>query len=413
MLKFCGNQRSIKGWYVFAIYGVMPVRKIMTLRERILAVYRGQVPDVVPYMLDLSHWFYHWRQLPWDISVSYVDPERELIDYHRKTGAGFYMPNLAAFFSVVHPSDIHVSAGKRMKNGTNEIVWRIETPVGSIERARVWQEQTYAWGISKWGIRDEKGLRVFQHAMSSREFVPHWDRYRRWDEYVGDHGVVYLPLGYSATGHLLNYWMGIEAFVYATMDYPKLLHETIDTVNANNLELVDMLCESPAEVIIMGDNFSSDIQPPSFFNEWSRSFYEEAIARIHRAGKYVAVHIDGRLKGALRMIREMGADCADAVTPVPMGDLTPKECRAEAGNEFILSGGVSADLWLPEVPLETFEAKVMEWLDQKEVSFRLIANAGDQVPPGAEEKRIAVMHDLVAEHGRFAGVTYRQGGTRS
>ena len=66
----------------------------MTLCERILAVYREQVPDVVPYMLDLSHWLYHWRQLPWDISVSYVYPERELIDYHRKTDVGFYMPNL-------------------------------------------------------------------------------------------------------------------------------------------------------------------------------------------------------------------------------------------------------------------------------------------------------------------------------
>ena len=31
----------------------------MTMRERILAVYRGETPDVVPYMLDLSHWFYH------------------------------------------------------------------------------------------------------------------------------------------------------------------------------------------------------------------------------------------------------------------------------------------------------------------------------------------------------------------
>jgi len=27
----------------------------MTTRERILAVYRGQTPDVVPFMLDLSH----------------------------------------------------------------------------------------------------------------------------------------------------------------------------------------------------------------------------------------------------------------------------------------------------------------------------------------------------------------------
>ncbi len=58
------------------------------------------------------------------------------------------------------------------------------------------------------------------------------------------------------------------------------------------------------------------------------------------------------------MIREVGADCADAVTPLPLGDLTAQECRAEAGSEFILSGGVSPDLWLPDVPRKDFEASV-------------------------------------------------------
>jgi uroporphyrinogen-III decarboxylase len=101
------------------------------------------------------------------------------------------------------------------------------------------------------------------------------------------------------------------------------------------------------------------------------------------------------------MVRETGADCADAVTPTPMGDLTPAECRAEAGNTFILSGGVSPDLWLPEVPIQRFEAKVREWLAQKEATFRFIANAGDQVPPGAEERRIGLMRELVEEHGRL------------
>ena len=49
----------------------------MTERERILAVYRGETPDRVPCMLDLSHWFYHRRKKPWDLSVTYVQPECE------------------------------------------------------------------------------------------------------------------------------------------------------------------------------------------------------------------------------------------------------------------------------------------------------------------------------------------------
>ena len=202
-------------------------------------------------------------------------------------------------------------------------------------------------------------------------------------------------------GHLMHYWMGFESVVYAAADWPDLLRETVDAVNENSLQLIDLICESPAEVVIMGDNFSSDMQPGSFFEQWSRRYYKEAIQRLHRAGKFVAVHIDGKLKGALRMIREVGADCADAVTPTPMGDLSPGECRAEAGNDFILSGGVSPDLWRPESPIKLFEAKVLEWLEQKRQTSRLIANAGDQVPPGAEERRIAIMRDLVEEHGRF------------
>ncbi len=373
----------------------------MTLRERILAVYRGEKPDLVPFMLDLSHWHYHRRRQPWDLSISYTEPEYELIARHRELGAGFYLPNLGSFYSVIYPDDVKVATNKRVRNGVPEIAWRMETRSGSIERVRIWQEQTYSWPISRWGFADEAGLRVFCEAMSRRRYAAHWDRFRQWDESVGDTGVVYLPFGYSAMGHLLNYWMGIEAVVFATIDFPEALRETVDRVNANLLELVDLVCTSPAQIVLMGDNISGDIQPPAFFKRWSHAFYEEAVSRLHAAGKFVAVHIDGRLKGALAMVDDTGADCADAVTPTPMGDLTPAQCRAQAGNNFILSGGVSPDLWLPDVPIEAFEAKVIEWLDQKRSTFRFIANAGDQVPPGAEERRITRMRDLVEEHGKL------------
>ena len=70
----------------------------MNQRQRILSVYRGETPDAVPCMLDLSHWFYHKNRLPWDLSKAYDEPERELIDYHKRGGVGFYIPNLARFW---------------------------------------------------------------------------------------------------------------------------------------------------------------------------------------------------------------------------------------------------------------------------------------------------------------------------
>jgi hypothetical protein len=373
----------------------------MTLRERILAVYRGETPDVVPFMLDLSHWFYHRRRLHWDLTISYEKPERELIDYHRKAGVGFYLPNLAAFYSVQYGPDVSSEVRKEIRNGVPEISWRLSTPLGTIERRRVWEKDSYSWAISRWGIRDEQGLRILAYALRSRTYAPLWENYHAWNHYVGDAGVVYVLAGYSAMGHIMHYWMGVEKALFAAADWPGTMAEVIDEINSNGLALIDLLAESPAEVICLGDNFSSDIQPPAFFSRWSRAYYDEAIRRLHAAGKFVAVHIDGRLRGALSMIREAGADCADAVTPAPLGDLTAAECRREAGERFILSGGVPPNLWLPEVPVAVFKKSVEDWLELKNKSPRLIANAGDQVPPGADERRIGIMRDLVDEFGQY------------
>ena len=373
----------------------------MTIRERILAVYRAQTPEVVPFMLDLSHWFYHKHRLPWDLSRSYEEPEYALIDCHKRLGAGFYLPNLGAFYTADYGDEVDAEVIKGSRGGAPEITWRLTTPRGSIERKRVWEERSYSWPISAWGVETQADLRVLGDALASRTYHPRWERYQAWADAVGDHGVVYMPAGYSAMGQLLHYWMGVSRVMYAVRDWPEMMHRVVDQINENNLRLIDLLATSPAEVILMGDNFSSDIQPPHFFAEWSRPYYAEAIRRLHAAGKVVAAHIDGKLRGALRMMRETGADCADAVTPTPMGDLSPLECRREAGPDLILSGGVPPDLWLPRADIESFRSAVMAWLDLRRFGPRLIANAGDQVPPGAAQERIELMRDLVEQCARY------------
>lgn len=373
----------------------------MTERERLLAVYRGETPDRIPYFLDLSHWFNERNRIPFDLSAPATEPDGRLIEYHRKVGAGFYVANLASSYDLVYPADVSSTAHKETSPRGTEIVWRIETPLGAIERRRLWEDQSYSWGISKWGICDEQDLRVLEYAMTRARFVPAFDRYVKWQETAGDLGVVYMGSTYSAMGFLLCLWMGIEATIHATADIPEVMAAVIGAINENLLGLIDVLCRGPAEVIFMGDNFSSDIQPPSFFRRWSAPFYREAFRRIRAAGKYSAVHVDGRLRGLLREFSQLGADCIDAVTPCPGGDLTPAECRAEAGPNLILSGGVAPAVWLADRDDEGFRRAVMDWLSTRSTSPRLVAAAGDQVPPGAAPHRIEMMRDLVEEFGQY------------
>ncbi|MCX7424552.1 MAG: hypothetical protein NTW96_02810 [Planctomycetia bacterium] len=109
----------------------------MTPKQRIEAVYQGRTPDQVPFMLDLSHWFYHKNRLPWDLSKAYDKPEYELIDYHKRAGVGFYVPNLGSFFEVRYPPDVATTVTKSDDGRT--ITWQHETPLGTIRRSRVWK----------------------------------------------------------------------------------------------------------------------------------------------------------------------------------------------------------------------------------------------------------------------------------
>jgi len=373
----------------------------MTQRERILAVYHGQRPDVVPFMLDLSHWFCHARRRPWDLSVSYPHPESELIQYHKSVGAGFYIPNLASILEVSYGPEVEARTQKTEQDGLTVIAWSLHTPQGRIWRQRTWSPQTYSWHVSRWGVQTPRDLEVLAGAMATITFRPAASRYQEWASEVGEIGVVYASARYSAMGHLLNNWMGVERTVYAAYDWSDRVESAVYSINGALLGGIDALCQLSAEVILLGDNFSSDLQPPSFFNRWSRPFYTEAIRRIHAAGKRAAVHVDGRMRGLLGLFAEMGMDCIDAATPAPMGDLSPRQCREEAGPDLVLSGGVSPSLWLPEVPAADFDRAVIDWLELRKSSPRLIAAAGDQVPPGAMEDRILRMRDLVEEHGRY------------
>lgn len=373
----------------------------MTERERILTVYRGQLPDRVPFLLDLSHWFNQRHNIPFDLSDSMREPNLPLIEYHKKVGAGFYVANRFSCYDIVYPDDVVNTVSKKIFARGLEIVWQIETPIGTIERRRRWEEQSYSWCISKWGIRTEQDLRVFEYAMRRARFVPAFERYEKWQQAIDDFGTLYMPSTYSAMGFLLSLWMGIEKTIYATADMPEVMTDVIGAVNENLLTIIDILCRGPGEVIFMGDNFSSDIQSPRFFRRWSAPFYREAFKRIKVAGKHSAVHVDGRLRGLLREFSEIGADCIDAVTPYPEGDLTPKECREEAGPNLILSGGVPPAVWVENQSDDDFRKSVLDWLEIRKASPRLIAAAGDQVPPFAPEHRIGMMRDLVEKFGTY------------
>jgi len=369
----------------------------MTPRERVRAVYEGKTPDRVPLMLDLSHWYKKNHHVFFDLN-GFTQVEPQLISLHKCSGAVLYI-EAGNHFEIYFEDETVQSRTWTDEKGIFHT--QIATPLGSISEERVFNRESYSYHIRKWLVNDLKDLAILEYALKRRKCRPRFDRYRAWADAAGELGFIYTFLSYSGLGFLISRYMGVENTIMAIYDYQVEIAKFIQTVNETNLKILDEIITGPFEVLIVGDNHDSSVQSPPLFKRYTFDYYQEIATRLHRHGKYLAVHVDGEMKGLLKLMAECGVDCIDAATPAPMFSLTPEQARREAGDKMILSGGIPANVFGSTGTDTEFVETVKRWLDTRRLSYRLILAAGDQVPIDASWQRIAILEELVEQYGQY------------
>jgi len=367
----------------------------MTERERLELVLKGETPDRVPWFADLGHWYRAESGGIWNL-FKINNCTKEVTDLHREVKAGWYIE-----VGNLHEEFYEDGVTREREISGDYAIERFLTPSGDITMKRKWNPLSYSWDITKLMVETVKDLEILLYAIERRKFKPRYENWQTIEQTGGDIGLGFPNIGYTGLGSLISYYMGVQNTIYALYDYPELMGRYITTFNRKHLELVDLYCKSPAPHIIFTDNLSGDIQSPDIFIPHSYDHYKAIADHLHAAGKTVSAHLDGMLNGIIGITAECGIDVADACTPKPTGDLTPKEIRKQAGNNMILMGGISPVKWLPETSEKDFISHVKEWLDLRKINSRLVQSAGDQVPPGTDIERIRLVYDLVEEFGRY------------
>ena len=369
----------------------------MTPRQRVKAVFEGRIPDQVPLMLDLSHWYKKNYDVFFDLT-GFKEVEQALVDLHRRVDAVIYIETGPHY--DIRYRDRSVTS-KAWTDHRGVFHQEIATPLGTVREDRVFSKESYSYNISKRMIESTRDMAIVAHAMKSRSCRPRFERYQAWQQAAGELGFVYTSLGYSGFGFLISRYMGVENTIMAVYDHPDEVRQFVETVNESNLRLLDEIMDGPFEVLLVGDNHDSNIQTAELFNRYTREYYIELARRIHDKSKYVAAHVDGEMRGFLSLLAECGVDCIDACTPAPMFSLTPQQAREEAGPDLILSGGIPATVFGSHGTDEQFVEAVKSWLGIRHRSPRLILAAGDQVPTDAPFHRIAMLSQLIDEYGRY------------
>jgi len=149
------------------------------------------------------------------------------------------------------------------------------------------------------------------------------------------------------------------------------------------------------------ENLSSEVVGKDYYLKYLRNYESKWIKSIRQAGKYSFIHMDGTLKGLLKLVAETGFDVIEAVTPAPSGDMTMEEAAAEITGDTILWGGLPGIVFTPNVEEEAFVAHVKYVLSIMREKPGYVLGVADQVPPDGLIGRVGRVASLCEEYGRY------------
>lgn len=361
----------------------------MTPRQRLLAVYHGETPDCVASLADISYWHAGnggGKFIPGKTDGANHDKVSALLELSQHTGAAIHV-NLGSFYNNTYSGGVTSESGIRGEQYIHQFL----TPLGTVREVREWSPTTFSWPITEHMVKTVEDLAVIRHVAEHTHYSADWELLAQVNGMVGELGLPLVQAPYTGMGFLMSRYAGVENTVMFAMDEPEEVEATLDAINASHRQVFQLLAEGPSEVLIVSDNLSADVQSPPWFRKYSAAHYKWMADTAHAHGKPLASHIDGRLRGLLALSAELGVDAADAVTPAPWGDLTPEECRDEAGDKLVLSGGIPPNFFNPQIPIETFDRSIEAWLALADRSPALIIAPGDQLPPDGDLERVTRM----------------------
>jgi len=371
----------------------------MNLQERLLAVFSGEKPDVMPWFADLTYW-YRAKSYRNELPSKYLG-ERGQIRLYQDLGCGsheelYNLPGETTYYSVKC-----VNSAETLRDGTIIYDEGYETPVGSIAAVRKFVPKSVSSAYIKYSVATRKDLKVLQYMYKNQEFKANYslqyDRLRNWE---GLGFVSSLPPR-TPFQRLVVIWAGVINTIRLMMQEPEELEETIQVMSEADGPIYEAICESPAPGVYFGENITSEVISPPIFKKYHAPYYKKRAQQLHTAKKLIFVHIDGTLRGVLPLMEETGVDCAQSVTPAPVGDVPVEKLRDAAGANIILWGGLPGAYFSHLYPKEVLRRMALDVLKYHLEGHKFIMGMADQVPPDGDIRRVKMITDLVENYGRY------------
>ena len=340
----------------------------MTSRQRLLAAYRGEEVDRLPYWAKVSNgtWKAGQPKRVQDMT------DLELLDFIAADGifgAGArIMPRRPHVEEETTTSETervtvtHTPDGDLVERWgiTPGSVHPVEFPIKTVEDIKRyrWLYTDVAWEV------DEDSL------AASRQRVKD----------IGERGIFKAGWGTTPLMHLVEHVIGpIETHIMLH-EHPDELDDLIWMMHAVNLEHVRQVADhAPADMVVSVENTSTTLISPQQFERYCYRHLCEVGQAVRDAGKMHELHMCGHTLALLERIDTIPACSIEAYTAPTLGNTRLVDGRTRAPSKTLV-GGTNVNTWL--LPVE----KIKEYIEAELAACpdhrRIVLTTAGVAPPG-------------------------------
>ncbi len=282
--------------------------KMMTMRERLLAVIRGTQVDRIPFIM--------YDQLL---------PNRAVWDLIGRERIGLLR------WSSVHRVETPHCATETIELQRSGKRWQrivLHTPKGDLFEERAFEPVYESSSIRKHFVEDADDYIKLWSYLEDGLVHPDYETFLKDEHELGDDGLPMAAVERSPYQQLWIQWAGLGNLGFHFADYPERVNHTVQLLQKRALQIFEIVRHSPAPFIDFPDNITAPPIGPKRFAEYCVPQYNLLADMLSEAGIPVFVHMDGDLKPLWRLIGDSHVKGLDSFAPAPDNDTTVAEAAA-------------------------------------------------------------------------------------
>lgn len=383
----------------------------MTSRERMLAAFRKEPVDKIPFSPLIDS--YTLMEMPPEIIGNSSGPMMDMstqIEAARRLGCEVMPRHVPVVvhrdFSAPHLHSLGAFGApveSRTEFDAGELMEIIETPVGTINGVWKFTDKT-GWipHMTKSAVSNHEELKIFHYAVDHISKEPPlqvYDQFLEADEQVGEDGVASVSVPNTPLMYLIEQAWGLENTYYMLQDYPEEVEDIIEKLRESLKRFVEAVAESPAEVVIQYENTSSTLLSPDIFRRYCFPCLNDHADILLSAGKIFLVHMCGKIHAFVDDIRHGHFLGVTDIPPPPTGDLTLDDAADRLPDKVVM-GGIDPTVFISR-DAKLVADEVGQLIERIKPRPGVVLGSADTAPCGTPVENFKIIRNLVDTLGAY------------